>query len=70
MMSLLSKYQEIITQKGADSPESYTSQNLKIRLQKHFSTSIVFHQPADHSKSELVYASTFNMDFFEQLNAF
>lgn len=53
MMSLLSKYQEIITQKGADSPESYTSQNLKIRLQKHFSTLIVFHQPADRSKSEL-----------------
>lgn len=70
MMSLLSKYQEIITQKGADSPESYSSQNLKIRLQKHFSTSIVFHQPADRSKSELVYASTVNMDFFEQLNAF
>ena len=25
MMSLLSKYQEILTQKGADSPESYTT---------------------------------------------
>ena len=30
-------------------------------MQKHFSTSIVFHQPADRSKSELVYASTVNI---------
>ncbi|CAH3166536.1 unnamed protein product [Porites lobata] len=67
MMSLLSKYQEILTKKGADSPESYTTQNLKIRLQKHFSTSIVFHQPANRSKSELVYASTVNIQ--DVLNA-
>ena len=67
MMSLLSKYQEILTQKGADSPESYTTQNLKIRLQNHFSTSIVFHHPANRSKSELVYASTVNIQ--DVLNA-
>ena len=67
MMSLLNKYQEILTQKGTDSPESYTTQNLKIRLQKHFSTSTVFHQPADRSKSELVYANTVNIQ--DVLNA-
>lgn len=61
MMSLLHKYQEILSQKGVDSPESYTTQNLKICLQKQFSNSIVFHQPADCSKSELVYASTVNI---------
>ena len=61
MRSLLSKYQEILTQKGADSPESYTTQNLKIRMQRHFSSSIVFHQPADRGKSVLVYASTVNI---------
>ena len=61
MMSLLGKYRDILTEKGAANPESYTTQNLKIRLQKHFSTMIVFHQPADRSKSELVYSSSVNI---------
>ena len=61
MMSLLGKYRDILTEKGAANPESYTTQNLKIRLQKHFSTTIVFHQPADRSKSELVYSSSVNI---------
>ena len=30
-------------------------------MQRHFSSSIVFHQPADRGKSELVYASTVNI---------
>ena len=44
-------------------PGSYTTQNLKIRLQKHFSDidAIVFHQPAERSKSELVYSSGVNV---------
>lgn len=49
--------QDILTQKGASNPESYTTQNLKIRLQKHFSSAIVFHQPADQRKPELGNAS-------------
>ena len=61
MMSLLDKYRDILTQKGATNPESYTTQNLKIRLQKHFSNAIVFHQPAERSKSELVYWSSVNV---------
>ena len=61
MVSLLGKYRDILTQEGAANPESYTTQNLKIRLQKHFSSSIVFHQPADRSKSELVYSSSVNV---------
>ena len=61
MMSLLDKYRDILTQKGATNPESYTTQNLKIRLQKHFSNAIVFHQPAERSKSELVYLSSVNV---------
>ena len=61
MMSLLGKYQDILTQKGVANPESYTTQNLKIRLQKHFSSAIVFHQPADRSKSELLYSSSVNI---------
>ena len=60
MMSLLGKYWDILTQKGAANPESYTTQNLKIHLQKHFSSSTVFHQPADQSKSE-VYSSGINI---------
>ena len=61
MMSLLAKYRDILTQKGATNPGSYTTQNLKIRLQKHFCDAIVFHQPAERSKSELVYSSGVNV---------
>jgi len=61
MMSLLGKYRDILTQKGAANPESYTTQNLEIRLQRHFSSAIVFHQPADRSKSDLVYSSSVNI---------
>ena len=61
MISLPGKYRDILTQKGAANPERYTTQNLKIRLQKHFSSAIVFHQPADRSKSELVYSSSVNL---------
>lgn len=61
MTSLLAKYRDILVQKGATNPDSYTTQNLKIRLQKHFSNGIVFHQPAERSKSELVYSSSVNV---------
>jgi len=61
MMSLLGKCQDILMQKGASNPESYTTQNVKIRLQKHFSSAIVFHQPADQRKPELVYSSSVNI---------
>ena len=36
--------------------DSYTTQRLKIRLKKHFSDKIVFHQPYDRTISELLYS--------------
>ena len=37
--------------------DSYTTQRLKIRLKKHFSDTIVFHQPYGRTISELLYSS-------------
>ena len=56
MTLLLSKFCKIFEQNGV-SAEGYTRQCLKLRLQKHFADSIVFHQPSNRSKPELVYSS-------------
>jgi len=56
MTSLLSMYQSVLQKKGVNA-ESYTKQRLKQRLQNHFSSRIVFHQPFDKRKSEVVYSS-------------
>ena len=65
--SLLNRFRDILaglqsSQMGAGGdPASYTSQRLKVRLQKQFSSNIVFHQPADRSKPELIYSSKVNV---------
>lgn len=46
----------ILKNNGVNS-DSYTKQHLKVRLQKHFADSIVFHQPTERNKPELVYSS-------------
>ena len=56
MASLLDMYKRLLKNNGADGA-SYTKQHLKVRLQKHFGESIVFHQPPERKKSELVYSS-------------
>jgi len=56
MVSLLSMYKGLLANKGINA-SSYTTQHLKKRLQHRFTTSIVFHQPSDKSKPELVYSS-------------
>ena len=56
MVSLLSMYKGLLANKGINA-SSYTMQHLKKRLQHRFTTSIVFHQPSDKSKPELVYSS-------------
>lgn len=53
---LLTKYKALLQKTGLPA-ESYTSQRLKLRLKKHFAEEIVFHQPPDRSKSELLYSS-------------
>ena len=65
MVSLLSMYKGLLANKGI-SASSYTKQHLK----KRFTTGIVFHQPSDKSKPELVYSSqipylpVYNAHFF------
>ena len=56
MVSLLSMYKGLLANKGINA-SSYTTQHLKKRLQHRFTTSIMFHQPSDKSKPELVYSS-------------
>ena len=56
MVSLLSMYKGLLANKEINA-SSYTTQHLKKRLQHRFTTSIVFHQPSDKSKPELVYSS-------------
>ena len=56
MVNLLSKYRELLENKGVKA-ESYSKQRLKLRLQKHFGDTIVFHQHSDKSKPEAIYSS-------------
>jgi hypothetical protein len=60
MTSLLSVYKDALVRRGIEA-ESYTRQKLKLRLEKHFGNSIVFHQSNDMSKPELVYSSTVSL---------
>ena len=57
LISLLSKYRQNLEGNGVEA-QTYTTQRLKIRLQKHFGDSIVFHQQTDRTKSELIYSSS------------
>ena len=57
MGSLLTRYREILEEKGVQG-DSYTTQRLKVRLEKHFGDSVVFHQPSDKTKPELLYSSS------------
>lgn len=62
MVSLLSMYKGLLAKKGIDA-SSYTKQHLKKRLQNRFTTSIVFHQPFDKSKPELLYSSEISVQY-------
>ena len=66
MASLLSKFREILVNKSGNG-ESYTKQHLKRRLEKHFKNEIVFCQPSDRSKSEIVFSSSIKVQ--DVLNA-
>ena len=57
MGSLLTTYREILDEKEVQG-DSYTMQRLKVRLEKHFGDSIVFHQQTDRTKPELLYSSS------------
>ena len=57
MGSLLTRYREILEEKGVQG-DSYKTQRLKVRLEKHFGDSVVFHQQSDKTKPELLYSSS------------
>ena len=60
MTSLLQKYQCLLETRGLVS-DRYSRQNLKQRLSNLFGEEIVFHQPPDRSKPELVYSSSISL---------
>ena len=57
MGSLLTRYREILEEKGVQGG-SYTTQRLKVRLEKHLGDSVVFDQQSDKTKPELLYSSS------------
>ena len=66
MASLLLRFQESLDKRGTTS-ESYTKQHLNSRLEKHFGDKIVFCQPSNRSKPEIVYSSAIKVQ--DVLNA-
>ena len=61
MVSLLSKYQEILQGNGIETSSKYRREKLKRRLQHHFKDSIVFQKQADPTKPELGYSSKISL---------
>ena len=61
MASLLTKYKDTLEKMGVAS-RSYSSQRLKVRLQKHFKNEIVFHQQSHRRTSELLYSSSISLE--------
>ena len=60
MTSLLQKYQSLLQTQDVVS-DRYTRQTLKQRLKSRFGDEIVFYQPTDCSKLELVYSSSISI---------
>ncbi|KAK3696845.1 hypothetical protein QZH41_003454 [Actinostola sp. cb2023] len=60
MNTLLIKYKSLLEQNGVQA-ESYTRQRLKLRLTAYFKDNVVFHQPFDRTKPELVYSSSITL---------
>lgn len=58
--ALLIRYKAMLQEQGVMG-ERYTSQRLKLRLKKFFGGDIVFHQPHDRTKSELLYSSSISI---------
>ena len=56
MSTVIGRYKDYLNEQQM-SLNSYTTQRLKLRLNKHFGDKIVFHQPYDRTKSELLYST-------------
>ena len=60
MNGLLVMFKREMEKLGNDS-QSYTKQKLKVRLMSHFEEQLVFHQPPQQSKPEIVYSSSISL---------
>ena len=56
MSTVIGRYKDYLNEQQM-SLNSYKTQTLKLRLNNHFGDKIVFHQPYDRSKSELLYST-------------
>ena len=56
MTSLLSRYRELLAERGVDAT-SYSKQRLKLRLEKHFGETIIFHKDPGKNRPEVIYYS-------------
>ena len=62
MSTVIGRYKEYLNEQQM-SLNSYTTQRLKLRLNKHFGDKIVFHQPYDRTKSELLYSTAISLQY-------
>ena len=60
MSTVIGRYKDYLNEQQM-SLNSYTTQRLKLRLNKHFGDKIVFHQPYDRTKSELLYSTAISL---------
>ena len=62
MSTVIGRYNDYLNEQQM-SLNSYTiqTQRLKLRLNKHFGDTIVFHQPYDRTKSELLYSTAISL---------
>lgn len=60
MSSLLKKYAALLEKRGIDG-QKYTKKKLKLRIKNHFGETIVFHQPYQKTRPELVYSSSISL---------
>ena len=62
MSTVIGRYKDYLNEQQM-SLDSYTTQRLKLRLNKHFGDNIVFHQPYDRTKSELLYSPAISLQY-------
>ena len=62
MSTVIGRYKDYLDEQQM-SLNSYTTQRLKLRLNKHFGDKMVFHQPYDHTISELLYSTAISLQY-------
>ena len=62
MSTVIGRYKDYLSEQQM-SLNSYTTQRLKLRLNKHFGDNIVFHQPYDRTISWLMYSTAISLQY-------